>query len=622
MNDPLSIQIHNRQRFEQNQPGEWLKLPATAEQLQEAMRSVGITAENPQDFFINGIDSPIPAVRRLPFEQVQAAPVRESEKPAEKLKEITDKLEQGITDIFASENYQNYLNTMSKFHDYSLNNTILIAMQKPDASHVAGFNTWKNEFERNVMKGQKGIKIIAPSPYKVKMQQEKTDPATGKPVIGADGKPVTEETERKIPAYKVVSVFDVSQTEGKELPTIGADMLTGDVERYADFFAALEQASPAPIGFEEIHSGAKGYYSHEDKRIAIAEGMSELQTLKTAVHEIAHARLHDIDLTAEQEQPRIDKRTREVEAESVAYAVCQHYGLDTPDYSFGYVAGWSSGKELTELKASLETIRKTAAEIINEVDGHFAVLKQGRKQTAVREQASATETLEQFAQDYAQAMTDFYREHPPFSETAQMTNTSPSFVAHSIEVGYTVDLHRALNAMEGHPGYAQAAGSLRARLETIAPIPQQEQAAEHEPQPGIEEWSEPANPDNGPDEPEDETNPVRTEPTPTVATYYSINEQGARRAKKAISFSDYRPGSATAEYRQSVDKAVEIAERQKARVDPMYHDKIDRLLDTYARKLAENMNHGYAITARVPSRYDCWPRQLPRAGQREAERRK
>lgn len=842
MENPLSIQIHNRERFENNQPGEWLKLPATAEQLHAAMLAIGITAENRQDFFINGIDSPIAAVQRLPFEQVQAATVDElnylaarlelldpaqveklnvngdilsywndvhhlteyvnnteffmyipgitdhaalgdyylnksglvqmpegwkaavdveqlgrlaaeqekgilwdngyilesgdewqpvteipqqyqimsfpqpeltaeqptaapetpeqfaqdfskvmegfykqhppfsesvqmantsppliahqieigytamfldpainaleaepaykdtallfrqrldaipqefnaeqaaaladgrdaalrdigdeqpqpptpfdmgddpnieydaiatrapavatvqpptladdaepqqpqpvnvitleSEKPADKLKEITDKLENGIAGIFEGEQYQDYLKTLSKFHDYSLNNTILIAMQKPDASHVAGFNTWKNEFERNVMKGQKGIKILAPSPYKVKVQQEKTDPATGKPVIGADGKPVTEETERKIPAYKVVSVFDVSQTEGKELPSIGADILTGDVEQYKDFFAALEKASPVPVAFENIETGAKGYYHQVDKRIAIDEGMSELQTLKTTIHEIAHARLHDVDKGKEQgedEPPRADRRTREVEAESVAYTVCQHYGLDTSDYSFGYVAGWSSGKELAELKASLETIRTTAAELITEIDGHFAELQQDREQTA--EQRPVFESL------------------PP------------------------------------------------------------------EQQPGFEEWSEPATPENAPENPgvpsddidaylseQDDAaqdtgaeQPEPTEPT-TTAKYYSINEQAARRAKEAISFSDYRPGSATAEYRQSVDKAVEIAERQKSRVDPMYHDKIDGLLDTYARKLAENMNHGYAITARVPSVMIAGPANFP-----------
>ena len=318
-----------------------------------------------------------------------------SEKPAEKLKEITDRLEQGITELFDSERYKEYLSVMSKFHNYSFNNTLLIAMQKPDASLVAGFSAWKNNFERNVMKGQKGIKIIAPSPYKIKQEMQKIDPHTQKPIIGKDGKPVTEEKEVTIPAYKVVSVFDVSQTEGKELPDIAVDELTGDVDRYKDFFAALEKTSPVPIAFENIEGGSHGYYHLEDKRIAINEGMSELQTLKTAIHEIAHAKLHDIDLNApkDEQQPHVDRRTREVEAESVAYTVCQHYGLDTSDYSFGYVAGWSSGRELSELKSSLETIRSAAAEIINSIDENLAELQkaQDKEQTAGQEQPTREE---------------------------------------------------------------------------------------------------------------------------------------------------------------------------------------------------------------------------------------
>ena len=311
-----------------------------------------------------------------------------SEKPAEKLKEITDRLEQGIKELFDSERYKEYLRVMSKFHNYSFNNTLLIAMQKPDASLVAGFSAWKNNFQRNVVKGEKGIKIIAPSPFKIKQEMDKIDPATNKPVMGADGKPVKEEKEITIPAFKVVSVFDVSQTEGKELTDIAVDTLTGDVERFKDVFAALEKTSPVPIGFEKIEGGAHGYYHLEEKRIAIDEGMSELQTLKTAIHEIAHAKLHDIDLNApkEEQQDRPDRRTREVQAESVAYAVCQHYGLDTSDYSFGYVAGWSSGRELDELKSSLETIRATAAEIINSIDGYLQEIQKEREAQQTAEQ--------------------------------------------------------------------------------------------------------------------------------------------------------------------------------------------------------------------------------------------
>ncbi|MCM1525440.1 MAG: antirestriction protein ArdA, partial [Ruminococcus sp.] len=316
-----------------------------------------------------------------------------ADKPAEKLKEITDRLEQGITELFDSERYKEYLQVMSKFHNYSFNNTVLIAMQKPDASLIAGFNAWKNNFGRNVMRGEKGIRILAPSPYKIRQEVEKKDPQTGKTVIGADGKPVTETKEIQIPAYKVVAVFDVSQTEGRELPSIGANELTGDVEKYEDFFAALEKTSPVPMGFEKIEGTAHGYYHLEEKRIAIDDGMSQLQNLKTAIHEIAHAKLHDIDLNAPQEEQgdRPDRRTREVQAESIAYTVCQHYGLDTSDYSFGYVAGWSSGRELAELKSSLETIRATAAEIIGSIDGHFAELQKERE--AAKQQEAEAETV-------------------------------------------------------------------------------------------------------------------------------------------------------------------------------------------------------------------------------------
>ena len=561
MSEQFSVLIDSRTRFETGIPGGvWLSMPTTTEQLHEAMKSVGITAKNPQDFFINGFanteqqpfDVPLPVIQSAsldelnylgnllsmlgdedrekfaaavtlgeyagnikdlinlaqnldcywiyptvqneadygyylideldelelpeevkkyfmyeeygrdaaindggrfteqgyiynnkntftewyngrendipkeykvmsfpqpertepeqsymdaatPGQEVRAAEqpteprpvipiVLTSEKPAEKLKEITDRLEQGITELFDSERYKEYLRVMSKFHNYSFNNTLLIAMQKPDASLVAGFSAWKNNFERNVMKGQKGIKIIAPSPFKVKQEMQKIDPHTQKPVIGKDGKPVTEEKEITIPAYKVVTVFDVSQTEGKELPDIAVDELTGDVDRYKDFFAALEKTSPVPIAFEKIEGGSHGYYHLADKRIALNEGMSELQTLKTAIHEIAHAKLHDIDLNAPKDgQPRVDRNTREVEAESVAYTVCQHYGLDTSDYSFGYVAGWSSGRELAELKSSLETIRSAAAEIINSIDGHIAEIQKVQDKEQTAEQPTATE---------------------------------------------------------------------------------------------------------------------------------------------------------------------------------------------------------------------------------------
>ncbi len=330
-----------------------------------------------------------------------ANPIRpielKSQKSTEKIKEITDRLEQGIQDLFDSDRFKEYLRVMSKFHDYSFNNTLLIAMQKPDATFVAGYTSWKKDYGRQVVSHAKSIKVLAPSPYKVKREVDKIDPTTKKPVIGKDGKPVKEETEITVPAFKVVSVFDVSQTEGKELPTIGVDELTGDVEQYADFFRATEQASPAPVGFEKIESGAKGYYSQIEKRIAINEGMSELQNLKTLIHEIAHAKLHNIDLNApaKEQADRPDRRTREVQAESIAYAVCQHYGLDTSDYSFAYVAKWSSGRELSELKASLKTIRDTAAGLIADIDKNFAELTQNREQTQAQEAQADEPTPEE-----------------------------------------------------------------------------------------------------------------------------------------------------------------------------------------------------------------------------------
>ena len=352
-------------------------------------------------------------------------------KSAQQVREITDKLEQGIKELFESERFKEYLRTMSKFYHYSFSNTLLIAMQKPEATYVAGYTSWQRNFDRQVMKGEKGIKILAPAPYKAKEEREKIDPSTQKPVLDADGKPVTETVEVMRPAFKVVSVFDISQTDGKELPDIIVDELSGSVENYAAFFEALKQESPVPITFEDIPGGAKGYFSPIENRIAIQEGMSEIQTIKTAIHEIAHAKLHSIDRpepeptwkivmisdggtkrdflsgfaseaeanaaaehegwrfvdenrfewrleveedTSAAQDMRKDRHTKEVEAESVAYTVCQRYGIETSDYSFGYIAGWSSDKETKELKGSLETIRKTAAELIDSIDAKLKVL--------------------------------------------------------------------------------------------------------------------------------------------------------------------------------------------------------------------------------------------------------
>ena len=549
MSEVFSVLLHNRQRYEQGKEGLWFSLPTTTEKLQEALREIGISADNPQDFFLYDYRSPQARPIKLPRDMVLSAgmdelnflaarlekldateltelnaaltspqsdfhnigqiidypenvdfyvhlpdvtgtgqlgdyylnrsgmvdmpeewkagiflprfglhiantehgvftdygylvksgdewqrvhegqPVPEEyrvmaypapeilreeskvqpeaaaptkapqpvtpillngQNSAERMKEITDRLETGIQELFESERYKAYLTTMSKFHSYSFNNTLLIAMQ--GGQLVAGYNKWRDDFHRNVKKGEKAIKILAPAPFKAKKEVQKLD-AQGRPVMGKDGKPVTEVQEIQVPAFKIVSVFDVSQTEGEPLPSIGVEELTGSVERYGEFFKALEQTSPVPIGFEDIPGGSHGYYHLTEKRIAIQEGMSELQTLKTAIHEIAHSKLHAIDPEAPaiEQADRPDSRTREVQAESVAYAVCQHYGLDTSDYSFGYVAGWSSGKDLKELKASLETIRTTAHELITTIDGHLAQLQKERQAQQEQPQAAPLE---------------------------------------------------------------------------------------------------------------------------------------------------------------------------------------------------------------------------------------
>lgn len=358
---------------------------------------------------------------------------------AERMKEITDRLQTGIQELFESERYKAYLTTMSKFHSYSFNNTLLIAMQ--GGQLVAGYNKWRDDFHRNVKKGEKAIKILAPAPFKAKKEVQKLD-AQGRPVMEKDGKPVTEVQEIQVPAFKIVSVFDVSQTEGEPLPSIGVEELTGSVERYGEFFKALEQTSPVPIGFEDIPGGSHGYYHLTEKRIAIQEGMSELQTLKTAIHEIAHSKLHAIDPEAPaiEQADRPDSRTREVQAESVAYAVCQHYGLDTSDYSFGYVAGWSSGKDLKELKASLETIRATAHELITTIDGHLAQLQKER-------QAQLEQAAEQPDPDSA------FSKLPP-EQQQEMTDSVKAMLQTLIEA----DLKSTGEVSQGTKEAAQAQG--------------------------------------------------------------------------------------------------------------------------------------------------------------------
>lgn len=343
---------------------------------------------------------------------------------------ITDKLEQGIKELFESERFKEYLRTMSKFYNYSFNNTLLIAMQKPEATYVAGYTSWQRNFDRQVMKGEKGIKILAPAPYKTQEEREKVDPVTQKPVIGADGKAVTETVEVLRPAFKVVSVFDVSQTDGKELPDIIVDELKGTVENYEAFFDALKQESPVPISFEDIPGGAKGFFSPVESRIAIQEGMSEIQTVKTAIHEIAHAKLHAFkpDEKAAPEDKK-DRHTKEVEAESVAYTVCQRYGIETSDYSFGYIAGWSSGKETKELKSSLDTIRKTAAEMIEGIDAKLKVLLAEKAQSVEQE-----------------AVPEKKPEAPIYRETANYAYETGELESYRASLAANVECRRAIEA--------------------------------------------------------------------------------------------------------------------------------------------------------------------------------
>ena len=409
----------------------------------------------------------------------------------ERLKDITDSIERGIQDLFQSDKYAQYLRTMSRFHKYSVNNTMLIYMQKPDATLVAGFNKWRDQFERNVMKGEKGIKIIAPTPFKKKIEQEKRDPDTNLPMLDADGRVIIEEKEIKIPMFKPVTVFDVSQTDGKPLPQLASD-LTGNVQNYEAFMEALRRSSPVPIEIIPIRDGSDGYFSLDDQKIAIREGMSEVQTVSAVVHEIGHAKLHNqkkieepkdatkyqeveifdipalfsngrvtpadipegmycYDLRGSDDDPgmpvtvenhvvvnhagsiitakpldlgedgrlaltedeglnfvggeisayrffneqRKDRHTEEVEAESISFAVCAYYGIETGENSFGYIATWSKDKELKELRASLETINSTSSELITDIDRHYSeIMKEREADLSITDPVLQTETEE------------------------------------------------------------------------------------------------------------------------------------------------------------------------------------------------------------------------------------
>lgn len=341
----------------------------------------------------------------------------EKQSNKERIKEITTGIEKGIMELFESDRYRNYLITMSRFHKYSLNNVMLIHSQKPDATLVAGFNKWKKSFGRHVKKGEKGIQILAPTPYKIKVDKEKLDPDTKLPMLNDTGKPITEEKEITIPMFKVVSVFDVSQTDGKPLPQISFS-LTGDVAQYEIFMEALRRTSQVPITIEPMEPGMDGYFHLEKQAIFLRDGMSQVQTVSAAVHEIAHSRLHNYEKMTELADDgetilvpgEKGRNTEEVEAESISYAVCQYFGIETADNSFGYIATWSQGKELKELRASLETINKTSSELISGIEQHYLEIckERGIDLTAgafSQEQPQVLDSIEQSDSGAAQEIT-------------------------------------------------------------------------------------------------------------------------------------------------------------------------------------------------------------------------
>ena len=302
----------------------------------------------------------------------------EKQSNKDRIKEITAGIEKGIMELFESDRYRQYLSTMSRFHKYSLNNVMLIHSQRPDATLVAGFNKWKNQFGRHVKKGERGIHILAPVPFKKKVDEVKLDPHTKAPMLDKDGNLVKEEKEVSVPMFKVVSVFDVSQTDGKPLPVL-AHSLSGDVQQYEVFMEALRRTSPVPIVIAHTDRDVDGFFDLTAQQITIQDGMSQVQTICAGVHEIAHSKLHNYDKMTELADDGVtvlapeekDRHTEEVEAESISYAVCQYFGIETADNSFGYIASWSQGKELKELRASLETINRTSSELISSIEQHF-----------------------------------------------------------------------------------------------------------------------------------------------------------------------------------------------------------------------------------------------------------
>ena len=455
----------------------------------------------------------------------------------ERLQEITAGIEQGIKELFESEKYMRYLSVMSKFHRYSVNNTMLIYMQRPDATLVAGFNKWKNQFERHVKKGEHGITIIAPTPYKKKIEEMKRDPDTHAPILDADGKAVMEEKEIEIPMFRPVKVFDVSQTDGKPLPEL-ASSLSGTVPHYEAFMEALRRSAPVPIEFEPMAENMDGYFSSDQQRIAIREGMSEVQTVSAAVHETAHSKLHDpkkyeaeptwkivmvseggtkhdfrLDFATEAEaeqaaaeegwryvdenrfewrleveedltavkQAAKNRNTEEVEAESISYAVCQYFGIQTGENSFGYIASWSKDKELKELRASLETINKTSCELINDIERNYKEICKERGIDLTAAPEPERDSIEQLAADIDQFTFDYdpyeYRNNADSREDAlhELTATLRSGDASGVREW----LQNIVN--EDEPDETtQKAAELMGRLDQLVPMTEPEQLTEPE----------------------------------------------------------------------------------------------------------------------------------------------
>ena len=397
----------------------------------------------------------------------------------ERLQQITAGIEQGIKELFESEKYMRYLSVMSRFHRYSVNNTMLIYMQKPDATLVAGYNKWKNQFERHVKKGEHGITIIAPTPFKKKIEEQKLDPDTKAPILDAEGKAVMEEREVEIPMFRPVKVFDVSQTDGKPLPEL-ASSLSGNVQNYEVFMEALRRSAPVPLSVEPMAANMDGFFSPDQQRIAIRAGMSEVQTVSAAVHEIAHSKLHNYAKAQEEaaragdkEPPKKkDRNTEEVEAESISYAVCQYYGIQTSENSFGYIANWSQGKELPELRASLETINKAAGELIADIDRHYKVICKERGIDLTAAPEPQRDPIEQLAADIDQFSFDYdtyeYRDQVDNREDALRELTA------ALRSGDASGVRDWLQefADENEPGEAAAkAAELLERLEQLVPEP-------------------------------------------------------------------------------------------------------------------------------------------------------